>query len=151
MLFQWSGFEKSHFSGAPAFGRHAEPHTYRTHALIFSWSSSSAAYGSRASTYGDDDVAQHGAHTGQPVHSNAAYTSAIWFSRSISWSNDGYQSQAYPLTSITWTYCGLKCITHRGWVLFKVDLWPGYGFSFDCRLKYFHKLLEQAKNLELVF
>ena len=33
------------FSGAPAAeGRHAEPHSYRTHAFIFSWSSTSAAY-----------------------------------------------------------------------------------------------------------
>ena len=40
------------FSGAPAAeGRHEEPHTYRTHAFIFSWSSTSAAYGSRARRY----------------------------------------------------------------------------------------------------
>ena len=64
------------FSGAPAAeGRHAEPHTYRTHAFIFVWSSSSAVNGSQARTYDDDDdddddddVAQHGAHTGQLMH-----------------------------------------------------------------------------------
>ena len=40
------------FSRAPAAkGRHAEPHTYRTHAFIFSCSPTSAAYGSLARTY----------------------------------------------------------------------------------------------------
>ena len=45
---------------------HAEPHTHRTHAFIFVRSSSSAVNGSRARTHNDgDDVAQHGAHTGE--------------------------------------------------------------------------------------
>ena len=45
-------FGKKSYSGAPAAeGRHAEPYTYRTHAFIFSWSSTAAAYGSRARTY----------------------------------------------------------------------------------------------------
>ena len=48
------------------------------------------------------------------------------------------------------TYHGLKCRTHRGHVFF-INSWPGYGFLLDCRLKYFHKLIEQAKNLELHF
>ena len=68
------------YSGGPvAEGRHEEPHTDRTHAFIFSWSSLSAAYGLRAPTNGDDDddVAQHGAYTGQPMYAYAAYTSAI--------------------------------------------------------------------------
>ena len=51
----------------------AEPHTYRTHAFIFSWSLSSAAYGSRARTYDDDDVIQHGAPTGQPMQHRLQY------------------------------------------------------------------------------
>ena len=55
------------------------------------------------------------------------------------------------LASITWPYRGLKCRTHRGCVFFQVERWLGYGFLFDCRLKYFHRLLEQAKNLELCF
>ena len=47
-----SDFVQGVHSGAPAAeGRHAEPHTYRTHAFIFSWSSTSAAYGSRVRTY----------------------------------------------------------------------------------------------------
>ena len=46
--------------------------------------------------YGDhDDVAQHGAYTGQPMHAYAAYTSAIWYSRSILWSIDSRQSKAF--------------------------------------------------------
>ena len=60
--------------------RHSEPHTCRTRAFIFSWSSSTAAYGSRVPTYrdsDDDDVAQHGAHSGQPMHVYATYSSAI--------------------------------------------------------------------------
>ena len=57
-------------SGAPAAkGRHAEPYTFRTYAFIFVWSFSSAVNGLRARTYDDyDDVAQHGAHTGQLMH-----------------------------------------------------------------------------------
>ena len=39
-------------SGAPAVeGRHVKPHTYRTHAFIFLWSSTSAAYGLQARAY----------------------------------------------------------------------------------------------------
>ena len=57
------------YSGAPAAkGRHAEPHTYRAYAFIFIWSSSLAVNGLRAHTYDDDDVAQHGANTGQLMH-----------------------------------------------------------------------------------
>ena len=56
-------------SGAPAAeGRHVEPNSYRTRAFIFVWSSLSAVNGSQARTYDDDDVAQHGAHTGQLMH-----------------------------------------------------------------------------------
>ena len=59
-------FER-HISLIAVEGRHAEPHTYRTCAFIFVWSSPSAVNGSRVRTY-DDDVAQHGAHTGQLMH-----------------------------------------------------------------------------------
>ena len=53
----------------------------------------SFSYGSRTRTYDeDDDVAKHGAHTGQPTL--AAYTSAIWYSRSISWSIDSCQNKS---------------------------------------------------------
>ena len=59
-------------------GLHAEPHGYRPRAFIFSWSFLSVAYGSRVPMYSDhDDVAQHGAYTGQPMYAYAAYTSAI--------------------------------------------------------------------------
>ena len=34
---------------------------------------------------------------------------------------------------------------------FEVYCWPGYEFSLDYRLKYFHNLLEQAKKLKLCF
>ena len=62
------------FSGAPAAeGRHAEPHTYRTHS--FSHGHHDQRHIARGRVRTDDDVAQHGAHTGQPMH--AAYTSAI--------------------------------------------------------------------------
>ena len=36
--------------------------------VIFVWSSSSAVNGSPARTYDDNDVAQHGAHTGHLKH-----------------------------------------------------------------------------------
>ena len=57
-------------SGAPvAEGRHGEPHSCRTRAFIFVWSSLSAVNGLRARTYDDDaDVAQHDAHTGQLIN-----------------------------------------------------------------------------------
>ena len=57
----------------------------------------------------------------------------------------------YPLTSIAWPYHGLKGKTHRGHVFFKVYRWPGNGFSLDRRLKYFHKILKQAKKSKLRF
>ena len=61
-----------------------EAHTHRNHAFIFLWSSLSAACGLWVPTYGEDDgVAQHGAHSGQPMHACAAYTSALWYSQSI--------------------------------------------------------------------
>ena len=67
------------YSGAPAAkGCHAEPHTYRTRAFIFSWSSLSVAYGSQAPTYAaNDNFTKHGAHTGPPMHAYTAYTSAV--------------------------------------------------------------------------
>ena len=41
----------------------------------------------------------------------------------------------YPLTSNTWPYCGLR--------LEPIQVkWPGYWFSLDRGLTYFHKLLE---------
>ena len=42
-------------------GRHTEPHTYRTHALIFIWSHLSAANGLRA--HMGNEVSQDGTHT----------------------------------------------------------------------------------------
>ena len=58
----------------------------------------------------------------------------------------------HPLTSITLTHHRLKYRTHQGHEFsFKVYPWPGYGFSYDRRLKHFHKLLEQATNSEFRF
>ena len=96
-------------------GRHAEPHTYRTHACIFSWSSfflmafilttqkNTIIYNIHSTIvimisgiwftgtyYVRRGTTWH--HTGQPMH--AAYTSAIWFLRSISWSIDSCQNKA---------------------------------------------------------
>ena len=68
MSIQWIQGDNTSCSRAPAAkGRHAEPHTYSTHAFIFVWSSLPAVNGSQAHTY-DDDIAQHGAHIGQLMH-----------------------------------------------------------------------------------
>ena len=83
---------------------------------------------------------------GQLMH--VAYIFAVWYGRSISWSIDSCENKV-SADQYHMTYHGLKCRTHRGHVFFKVDHWLGYRFSLDRRLKYFHKSLGQAKNLEL--
>ena len=86
------------YSGAPAVeGRHAEPHTYRTYAFNFVWSFSSAVEGSRARTYDDYDVAQHGAHTGQ----HALHTSMQFDIRGPFYGQLTAVKSRYPLTSTT--------------------------------------------------
>ena len=47
-------------------------------------------------------------------------------------------------------------IASSGWnssrsSIFVVDLWKVYGFSLNCGLKYFHKLLKWAKNRSSAF
>ena len=37
----------------------------------------------------------------------------------------------YLLTSIMWSYRGLKRAAHRGYVIFEVDRWPSTGFRLD--------------------
>ena len=41
------------------------------------------------------------------------------------------------LTSITWSYHGLNCRTHRGNAFLKLSADQEMGFPLDCRLKYF--------------
>ena len=69
-----------------------EPHTYRTCAFIFVWSSSSAVNGSRARTYDDDDeVAQHGVHTVHLMHCKHLYNLIMEIHFIVNWqlSNQG--------------------------------------------------------------
>ena len=84
---------------------------------------------------------------GQPRHE--AYIFAVWYGRSIwivNWqlskqgirwpvSHDRIEGSSVELIEVTCVF-----IVYRS---------PGYGFSLDRRLKYFGKLLEQAKNLKL--
>ena len=64
----------------------------------------------------NDDVTQHGAHASQPKH--AAYTCNLIF--------DPFHGQLtavktmYPLTSITWPFCRLKCRSHPGCTFLKL-------------------------------
>ena len=93
-------------SGAPITkGHHAEPHTYRTHAFIFVWSSSSAVNSSQVRTY----VRRRRRTTWRPYWSIYALHTSLQFDI-----GDPFYGQLtavksrYPLTSTTWPYRGLR-------------------------------------------
>ena len=73
-----------HSEAPTAEGRYAEPHTYRSHAFLSSWSSRSAAWLVSVSVRPYDDDAQHDGHTGQSMH--APSMPEIWYWISILWS-----------------------------------------------------------------
>ena len=138
---------QNNYSGAPAAeGRHAEPHTYRTHIFIFAWSSSSAVNGSRALRTTTTS------HNMVPTLVNLciAYIYAVSYWISILWSIDSCQIKV-SADQFHMIISRAQVGTQRGQVFFKVDRWLGYGFSLDCGLKCFPKLLEQAKQPVLCF
>ena len=124
-------------SGAPAAeGRHAEPHTYRTFALIFVWSSLSAVNGSRARTYVRTTTTT--SHNKAPILVNLCilYIYAIWYWRSILWSIDSWQIKE-SADQCHMTISRNQVGAHGGKVFFESDRWRGYGISLDRGLKNF--------------
>ena len=121
---------------------------FRTRAFIFVWSSSSAVNGSQARTYDDDDdVAQHGAHTGQLIlHTSMQFDIGDPFYGQLT-----AVKSRYSLTSTTWPYRGVRLELIEVKCFCEVDRWPSYGFSLDRKLKCLPKLLEQAKQPVLRF
>ena len=89
----------------------------------------------------NDEVAQNGAPTFQLTH---YLKSSIW------WSIDNCQIKI-SADQHHMTISRAEAGTNRGEVFIEVDRWPGYGFSLDRGLNYFHNLFEQAKNSELRF
>ena len=119
-----------------AEGPQAEPHTYRTHTFIFSWSSTSAAYGTRIRRIRTNDgVAEKwplmaaiwrpafSRPAGQLIHAAGLQSASKQFDI-----GDPFYDQltavklGYPLTSITWPYRGLKLKLVE--ILFFFLTWP---------------------------
>ena len=134
-------------SGVPAAqGRHAEPHTYKTHAFIFVWSSSSVVNISRART----NARRKRRTTWRPYWLTYALLTSMQFAL-----GDSFYGQLTtvksrnPLVSTTWLRTfGWNSSRSR---VFEADRWPGYGVSLDRGLRFFPKSWEQAKKPELRF
>ena len=145
--YKWGHYNCNYYSAAlVAEGRHAEPHNYRTNALIFLWSSSSAAYSLRAPMYVWWGSCTRWCPSGQLMH--AAWPTALILEIHfmINW-----QLSRYLLTSIKWPYRGLRLELVKVLCFLEVDGWAAYGFSLDRGLKYFYKLSEKAKKWSSAF
>ena len=144
---------KKNYSKAPAAkGRYAEPHTLIEPMHSFSHGHHCQQNNTcgRVRTYNDENITQHGAHTGQPMQCSLQYACNLvleihfivkWqlSKLGICWpvSHDHIPGSSVELIQVV--------------CFFKVDCWSGYGLPLDCRLKYLHKLLQQANNLELCY